>query len=67
MYQIREVGSVFDQAKADAYSQYIDLANKFDGVIWIKKVTPSTLLPAVLGVNGQKSRKVALHNDEHHS
>lgn len=49
-YQLREVGAVFDQSKEDAYSQYIDLPNKFDGVIWIKKVTPSTLLSR-LGVS----------------
>lgn len=44
MYTVREVGSSFDPSEEDNFSQKIDLANKYDGTIWIKEVTPSTVL-----------------------
>jgi erythromycin esterase-like protein len=43
-YTVRELGSTFDSSQPDMYSMSVDLANKYDGVIWIKKVTPSILL-----------------------
>jgi len=46
MYTVREVGSSFDPSEEDNFSQKIDLVNKYDGIIWIKKVTPSTVLNA---------------------
>ncbi len=43
-YTVREVGSTFDPAEEETFSQKTDLANKFDGIVWIKDVTPSTVL-----------------------
>lgn len=43
-YTVREVGSAFDPAEEATFSQKTDLANKFDGIFWIKNVTPSTVL-----------------------
>lgn len=44
-YTIREMGWAYDPKYTEQLSNKADLANAFDGVIWIDKVTPSTLFP----------------------
>lgn len=43
-YTVRELGSTFDPAWSDNLPMTVDLPNKYDSVIWISKVTPSTIL-----------------------
>lgn len=43
-YTVRELGSTFDPSWNDKLPMSVDLANKYDGIIWIKEVTPSTVL-----------------------
>lgn len=44
-FTVFDVGSVYDPQDEKIYSQTIDLPNKYDGVIWIENVSPSTLIP----------------------
>lgn len=43
-YTVRELGSTFDPTWGDNLPMSVDLPNKYDAIIWIKDVTPSTVL-----------------------
>lgn len=43
-YTIREMGWAYDPKHKEYISNKADLANAFDGMLWIERVSPSTLL-----------------------